>query len=321
MKFGFSAPVGGLFSRVEPMTRIAVEGEAMGYDYLTVSDHVVIPHDIAAKYPYSTTGEFPAGARLERHEQLTALTWLAAKTSRIRLLTSVMVVPHRPAVLTAKIVATLDVLSGGRVELGVGAGWMREEFEALGTPPFEARGKVTDEYILAMRALWNEENPVFHGDYVNFSNIAFEPKPPAREGGKNGPRIWVGGESGPALRRVAKLADGWFPIGVNPAHPMETVPRLAAGIARLRKMTAEAGRDPAAMQIGYRVQMYGTGIPDKGGDGERRLFSGNAADMVGDIRALRDLGVGWLDFGYPGTTADEVLASMKGFHADVIAKV
>ena len=210
MKFGFSAPVSGPLSRAEPMTRIAVEGEAMGYDYVTVSDHIVIPNDIAAKYPYSATGEFPSGARQERHEQLTALTWLAAKTKTIRLLTSVMVVPHRPAVLTAKILATVDVLSGGRIELGVGAGWMREEFEAVGAPPFDARGRVTDEYILAMLALWNDDNPEFHGEFVNFSNIAFEPKPPATGRPRNGPRIWVGGESGPALRRVAKLAMAGF---------------------------------------------------------------------------------------------------------------
>lgn len=321
MKFGFSAPVSGALCAPGPMTRIAVEGEAMGYDYLTVSDHIVIPRDIEAKYPYSATGEFPAGGRQARHEQLTALTWIAAKTSRIRLLTSVMVVPHRPAVLTAKIVSTLDLLSGGRVELGIGAGWMREEFEAVGAPPFEARGRVTDEYILAMRALWNDENPEFHGEHVSFSNIEFEPKPPARENGMHGPRIWVGGESGPALRRVAKLADGWFPIGVNPAHLLETLPRLSAGIEKLRAMVAEAGRDPGAMQIGYRVQAFGEGIPSLGTDGNRRLFSGGVSDILGDVRALRDLGVGWLDFGYPGTSADEVLSGMRSFHESVVSKV
>lgn len=321
MKFGFSAPISGPLSRAEPMTQIAVEGEAMGYDYLTVSDHIVIPNDIAAKYPYSATGEFPSGARQERHEQLTVLTWLAARTKTIRLLTSVMVVPHRPAVLTAKILATVDVLSGGRIELGVGAGWMREEFEAVGAPPFDARGRVTDEYILAMLALWTEENPEFHGEFVNFSNIAFEPKPPATDRPRNGPRIWVGGESGPALRRVAKLADGWFPIGTNPAHLLETLPRLSAGIDRLRKMVTEAGRDPAAMQIGYRVQTYGEGVPATGTDGHRRLFSGSPTDIIADIRKLRELGVGWLDFNYPGTTVEEVLGSMKRFHQDVIVKV
>jgi probable F420-dependent oxidoreductase len=317
MNFGFSAPVSGPLATPDIITRIATEGEAMGYDYLTVSDHIVIPNDINARYPYSATGEFPAGSRVARHEQLTTLAFIAAKTSRIRLLTSVMVVPHRPAVLTAKILATIDVLSGGRLELGVGAGWMKEEFEAIGAPPFAERGSVTDEYLLAMRELWTKSDPEFHGKHVSFSNIAFEPKPTQ----PGGPRIWVGGESGPALRRTAKFADGWFPIGSNPAHPMDSVPRLRAGIARLKKLTADAGRDPAAMALGYRVQSYGTDLPAKAGDGERRLFSGAASDMIDDVRALADLGVGWLDFGHPGASADALLGSMRRFHDDIIAKV
>jgi len=124
----------------------------MGFDYATFSDHVVIPTAIAAEYPYSASGEFPSGAIGERHEQLTEIAWLAAKTTRLRLVTSVMVVPHRPAVLTAKILSTIDVLSGGRLTLGIGAGWMREEFEAIDAPDFDARGTVTDEYVRAFGA-------------------------------------------------------------------------------------------------------------------------------------------------------------------------
>src|SRR6202795_3557250 len=145
MQFGFGAPVSGPLSTPDNLVRIAVEGEAMGYDYATISDHVVIPRDIEAKYPYSDTGEFPGRAGGDRHEQLTAVAFVAAKTSKLRLVTSVMVVPHRPAVLTAKILATIDVLSEGRLVLGIGAGWCREEFEAIGTDPFAERGAVTDE--------------------------------------------------------------------------------------------------------------------------------------------------------------------------------
>jgi probable F420-dependent oxidoreductase len=317
MNFGFSAPITGPLAAPDILTRIAVEGEAMGYDYLAVSDHVVIPNDIDARYPYSATGEFPAGSRSGRHEQLTALAFIAAKTSRIRLLTSVMVVPYRPAVLTAKILSTIDVLSGGRLELGIGAGWMKEEFDALGVPPFEERGAVTDEYLLAMRELWTKDNPEFHGKHVSFSNIAFEPKPTQ----PGGPRIWVGGESGPALRRTAKYADGWFPISTNPAHPLDTAPRVAAGIARLKKLTAEAGRDPGAMALGLRLQTYGADLAPLASNGERRLFSGSAGDMVGDIRVLAGLGVDWLSVAYPGETADDLLASMKRFQDDIIAKI
>src|ERR1700691_237542 len=192
MLIGFNAPVAGPLAEPEALTRIAAEGEAMGFDYLAFSDHIVIPTDIQARYPYSETGEFPAGSRGGRREQLTVIAFIAAKTSRLRLVTSVMVVPHRPAVLTAKILATIDVLSEGRLVLGIGAGWCREEFEALGTDPFAERGAVTDEYLLACRELWTNENPAFDGKYVKFSNVFFQPQPVQKR-----VPIWVGGESGP----------------------------------------------------------------------------------------------------------------------------
>ena len=149
MLIGFNAPIAGPLSAPDDLAKIVVGAEAMGFDYATFSDHVVIPTEIAAEYPYSASGEFPSGTRGERHEQLTEIAWIAAKTTRLRLVTSVMVVPHRPAVLTAKILSTIDVLSGGRLTLGIGAGWMREEFEAIDAPDFDARGTVTDEYVRA----------------------------------------------------------------------------------------------------------------------------------------------------------------------------
>src|SRR5713226_7508590 len=162
MQFGFNVPVAGPLSGPRDLAHIATEGEAIGYDFCTLSDHVAIPREMEKKYPYSDTGEFPSGARRDRHEQLTAVSFVAAKTSKLRLVTSVMVVPHRPAV-SAKILASIDVLSEGRLTVGIGAGWCREEFEAIGAEPFEERGAVTDEYITAFRVLWTEENPRFEG--------------------------------------------------------------------------------------------------------------------------------------------------------------
>src|ERR1700745_3649274 len=146
MQIGFNIPVTPPLGTPANMTRLAVEGEAIGYDYACVSDHVVEPKDIHSRYPYSDSGEFPKASRGDRHEQLTAIAYLAAKTSRLRFLTSVMVVPHRPAVLTAKIPSTIDVLSAGRLFVGIGAGWLEEEFEAIGAPNFAERGIATDEY-------------------------------------------------------------------------------------------------------------------------------------------------------------------------------
>src|SRR5205814_5774929 len=147
MQFGFGAPVSGPLSGPRDLARIVTEGEAFGYDYCTISDHVAIPRELEAKYPYSDTGEFPGRAGGDRHEQLTAVTFVAAKTSKLRLVTSVTVVPHRPAVLQAKMLATIDVLSNGRLTFGIGAGCMKGEFQALSVPPFPERGAVTDEYL------------------------------------------------------------------------------------------------------------------------------------------------------------------------------
>ncbi|MGC2524520.1 MAG: LLM class F420-dependent oxidoreductase [Stellaceae bacterium] len=317
MQYGFGAPVSGLLAAPDNLARIAVEGEAMGYDYTTISDHVVIPRDIEARYPYSDTGEFPGRSRGERHEQLTAVAFVAGKTSRLRLVTSVTVVPHRPAVLQAKMLATIDVLSKGRLTFGIGAGWMREEFEALGTPPFAARGAVTDEYVMACRELWTKDDPRFDGKYVKFADVLFEPKPVQ----KPHPPIWVGGESGPALRRTARLGDGWYPIGTNPQHRLDSMKRFQTAVERLRRLIREAGRDPAQVTLAYRVTSWGKSLPARADDGERRLFSGEIGDVVADLRAFRDFGVGNVDFSFDGDTPDAIVANMRRFREDVLAKV
>jgi probable F420-dependent oxidoreductase len=317
MKIGFNAPTAGPLAQAETLTKICVGGEALGFDFATFSDHIVIPTRITARYPYSETGEFPGGAAAGRQEQLTEIAFIAAKTSRLRLVTSVMVVPHRPAVLTAKILSTIDVLSGGRLTVGIGAGWLQEEFEAIGAPPFAARGAVTDEYLQAFRVLWTEDDPRFAGEHVKFGGIVFAPKPVQRPG----PPIWVGGESGPALRRTARLGDAWYPIGTNPAHPLDSLARFRASIARLRKAVAEAGRDPASVGLAYRVARYGESLPRQASDGERRLFSGSPASIADDLRALRDLGVSHVDFGFTGASAEEMLDQMKRFHDEVVARM
>jgi probable F420-dependent oxidoreductase len=228
-----------------------------------------------------------------------------------------MVVPHRPAVLTAKILSTIDVLSSGRLTLGIGAGWMREEFEAIDAPDFDARGTVTDEYVRAFVELWTRPAPKFDGKHVQFSNIGFEPKPVQ----KPHPPIWVGGESGPALRRAARIGDAWYPIGTNPQNPLDSLTRYKIQVARLRKMTVEAGRDPKAVGLSLRCTVFGETAPLQAGDGEHRLLAGPPALVAADIRALRDVGVGCIDFGFGGSTADEVLTGMQKFKADVLPLV
>ena len=317
MQIGFNLPNSGPLSEVGSMTRIATEGEAMGFDYLTMTDHVVIPDTKVPGYPYSESGEFYEEAPIERHEQIVGMAWIAAKTSRIRLVAAVLVVPHRPAVLAAKMLATLDVLSGGRLVVGIGAGWLKSEFDAVVTTPFPERGKVTDEYIDAFRLLWTEHSPRFDGRYTKIDGIVLEPKPVQ----KPHPPIWVGGEGPAALRRAARIGNAWYPIGSNNQHLLDTLPRLKAGIAKLRKATIDAGRDPQAVEVAFRVKRYGAAVPPKASDGERRLFSGSEADLIGDLRALSAMGVTAIDIDFGRPTADAVIAEMKRFRKAVIDKI
>jgi probable F420-dependent oxidoreductase len=317
MQIGFNLPNSGPLSATATMTEIATAGEALGFDYLTMTDHIVLPDTKAPGYPYSESGEFFEDAPSERHEQLLGMAYIAAKTTRLRLVAAVLVVPHRPAVLAAKMLATLDVLSGGRLVVGIGAGWLKAEFDAVVTTPFAERGAVTDEYIDAFRALWTAPTPRFAGRYARFDGIVFEPKPIQQPH----PPLWIGGESGPAVRRAARVGDAWYPIGSNNQHLLDTLPRLAAGIARLRKATEAAGRDPAAVGVAYRVKRYGAAVAPVASDGGRRLFCGSDADMIADLRALRDAGVGAVDIDFARPDGAAVIAEMRRFRAAVIEKL
>ncbi|MYE60349.1 MAG: LLM class flavin-dependent oxidoreductase, partial [Alphaproteobacteria bacterium] len=172
MDFGFSIPHRGPLANPADQKRLAQTGERLGYAALTVSDHIVIPRDIGSKYPYSETGDFPGSRSGEALEMIALLAFLCGVTEMARLITSVMVLPHRNPVLAAKQLATADLLSGGRVTVGCGVGWMREEFEAVGLPPFDERGRVADEYLRVFKAVWTEDPASFAGDYAKFSNVS-----------------------------------------------------------------------------------------------------------------------------------------------------
>ena len=185
-------------------------------------------------------------------EALALLSFLAGITSSAKLLTAVMVLPNRPPVLTAKTLATIDVLSKGRVIVGCGVGWMREEYDVLGSPPFDKRGAVCNEYIQAFRELWTQDNPTFEGTYCRFSDIEFAPKPVQ----KPYPPIWTGGESPGALRRAGRLADGWYPFTQDVSVPLVTPEQFAACAARVRQHAREAGRDPDSLDLAYGAGAY-----------------------------------------------------------------
>jgi len=316
MQIGFNAPTSGPLIEPDSLRRIMTEGEALGFDYATVSDHIMVPRNLDSKYPYTDSGEFPAGTQAAWLEQLTTTAWVAAMTTRLRFVMSVMVVPHRPAVLTAKILATIDYLSKGRLTLGIGVGWCREEFEAIAAAPFDDRGHVTDEWMMACKELWSNDDPRFDGKYVKFADVVFTPKPVQQP-----IPIWVGGESAPALRRTVRYADCWYPVGTNPQHPMNTLSRFKAGIARFRGFAEKGGRDPASVKIALRVLNGPTARSRRTLDGENEMFTGGAAEYVADIKALQDLGIDAIDVRLTVATLDDTIGNMRRFRDEVLAKV
>ena len=316
MQIGFNAPTSGPLIEPDSLLRIITEGEALGFDYVTISDHIMVPRNLDSKYPYTDTGEFPAGTQAAWLEQLATTAFIAAATKKLRFVLSVMVVPHRPAVLTAKLLSTIDFLSKGRLTLGIGVGWCREEFEAIGAAPFDDRGHVTDEWMAACKELWTADNPKFAGKYVKFDDVVFSPKPVQQP-----IPIWVGGESAPALRRTVRYANGWYPVGTNPQFPMNTVSRFRAGLARFRGFAEKAGRDPTGITVALRVLGGPRARPRGSIDGEAVMFTGDAPHWVDDLEALAEMGVSAVDVRLFGATTDATVDNMHRFRDSVMAKV
>jgi probable F420-dependent oxidoreductase len=214
----------------------ARQAEAAGFESVWTVEHVVYPDDYESKYPYSGDGKMPAVPSTPIPDPLIWLAYVAAVTTKLRLATGILILPERNPVVLAKELATLDHLSGGRVELGIGVGWLKEEFDALGIP-WERRGARTDEYVAAMRALWASDGATFDGDFASFARVSSNPKPP------NGSvRIVVGGHSRAAAERAGRLGDGFFPGRGSPAELTELF-----DIAR--QTAAASDRDPAAIEL------------------------------------------------------------------------
>lgn len=315
MKYGFTVPSRGPLATPEALVTIAKRGEQLGYDSISLGDHILVPKDIDSTYPYTETGEFPGSSSGSSMDQLTVLSYLAGQTEQIKLATSVMIVPHRNPLVAAKALTTIDVLSKGRLIVGIGAGWMKEEFDALGIPPFAERGAVTDEYIQAIKELWTSEDPTFDGKYCSFSNITFLPKPVQQPH----PPIWVGGESRRAMRRAARYCDGWYPIDSNPQFPLGTPDQLAEGMKRMGSYAEQAGRDPGEIEVIYRTHKYQLSRNGGVSAAERPLFTGSGAQIGGDIRQFEELGVNYLvvDFARLSQNVEDMLGHLEDMAGEV----
>lgn len=243
MKFGlaFASSVG---TGPESALEICRLAESLGFDSVWGGEHVILPTRIESPYPYSADGRMPAEPETLIPDPLIWLAYVAAVTSNVRLGTCILILPQRNPLLLAKELATLDHLSRGRVELGIGVGWLKEEFEALDVP-WERRGARTDEYVAALRALWAGPHAEFHGEFVDFAPVTCSPRPVA-----GSIPITVGGDTPAAIRRAARLADGFFP-GTG------DVDELRRMIGELRAGAERHGRDPSAIEINamFGVQM------------------------------------------------------------------
>jgi probable F420-dependent oxidoreductase len=280
---GLQPPTSGPLARPEFISELAEIADRLHFYSLYVTDHVVIPAEVTSRYPYNASGVLAAGPDDPYFEPISLMAFLAAKTSHLRLGTSVLVVPYRNPVLVAKQLACIDALSGGRLVLGIGTGWMEEEFKILGAPPFAERGAITDEYIEVFRRMWCEARPSFEGKYIRFPALGVSPKPaqPA------GIPILVGGHARPAIRRAARLGDGWMPLKLPPEE-------LEPALAYLREQAVGAGRDPASLLISLRLGLRMTPGPTERRTGEENPFTaliGSASEILKTVATYRDLGV------------------------------
>lgn len=237
MQFGIVFANTGRAVQPEGAVALAQIAEEAGFDSLWTVEHVVVPAGYESAYPYSSSGKMPGPEESPIPDPLIWLTWVAAATQRIKLATGILILPQRHPAVLAKEVATLDVLSGGRVILGVGVGWLKEEFDVLGVP-FEERGPRTDDHIEALRAFWTQDEPTFEGPFTTFHRAKSYPKP-VQDGGVP---IVIGGHTAIAAKRAGRLGDGFFPASAK----FEDL----AGILEVMRATAtDAGRDPDAIEV------------------------------------------------------------------------
>ena len=247
MKFGLAFANIITFAERDGLVRLGQSAEAAGFESVWTVEHVIYPEGYASTYPYDPSGKMMMAADTPLPDPLLWLAFMAAATEQLRLGTGILILPQRNPVVLAKEVATLDHLSGGRVELGIGVGWLREEFDALGVP-FEGRGARTDEHIAVMRALWDADHADFEGEHFSFTDISSNPKP------VNGRvPIHIGGHTRIAAERAGRIGDGFFPGRGEIVELVDIV----------RQTAADAGRDPASIEISYGSEaLMGPGAAD-----------------------------------------------------------
>jgi probable F420-dependent oxidoreductase len=279
----------GDLASTEGLRVSALLAEQLGYDAVCLEDHIVAPVEASTPYPYHVGGGW-TGLAANHFEMLTSIAYIAGITSRIRLMTHVLVAPYRNPVFAAKVLATIDNLSSGRLIVGVGTGWMEDEFRLLGIDTYRRRGQVTTEYLRLFNELWTNPSPTFEGSDVSVANLHFAPRPLQRPR----PPIWIGGRSTAAITRAAELGDVWFPTGYRRPAGIQAdaggiePEDLRRGIDDLRDQATAFGRTPESVEVGLSTDVsfdWGQG------SGARPPFVGDAQAILDDFHKYRELGV------------------------------
>lgn len=291
MKFGFIIPHNFGLDDPDDVVNIGTTAEELGFDSVWVNHHI-----LNVGYIFDRLGSKPY------YDAITVLTWVAAHTERVRLGTTVLVLPYLNPLVLAKTLATLDVMSKGRLNVGVGVGALKPESDALGSV-YGTRGRYADESINIMRELWTSEDPEYDGEFYSFSEVKFSPKPAQ----KPGPPILVGGISRPALRRAATLGDGWHPL-----RPSMT--ELADNIQVIRRIATEARRDPSEIEVSVRTELDVTDSPS---DGEASTMIGTVDQLRSTIEQYEELGVSELVLSVSTNDVDRILRTQDRF-ADLV---
>lgn len=306
---GFAGPGGG----VHGCLRLAEHADRLGFDSVWVADHTVLPARVTSRYPHNTSGVVSFAGQTEVYDPLVLVSALAQLTERVRIGTAVLVIPHRHPIMTAKMLATADRLSGGRIILGAGVGWLREEFEGLGLPPehFDHRGSVTDDYLRAMKEAWLNTGPArYTGDYVQFTDVGAYPHPVQT------PHIpiWAGGKGPRALRRAVRLCDGYLAISSDPALLREEA-------AELRRLAETDRRDPDELTVAAQAGITLTRSP---APADRAPLTGTAEQIVEGLQQYADAGLQHLVAGLRDEldpSLEATLAAMETIAAEVLPAV
>jgi len=278
MKFGVFLPVSGRAAVPEVLTEAAQQAETLGFDSVWAAERLVNPWEMKTPYPYKDSQQWFVPPDSPFLEPLTVLTYLAGVTEKISLGVSVVVMPYRQPLYTARVATSIDTLSKGRLIMGVGIGWMVEEFEALGVP-FKYRASMGEEQLQIFNLLWKEERPKFQGKHYQFPEVSVSPKPVQK------PRfpIWVGGESEAAQRRAAKYGDAWFSYFVK-----VTPDDLASRFANVQRMATEAGRDLSKISF---CCCRPIDITTEPAPQEEDTLKGTPEQLIAALKRYREIGV------------------------------